>query len=162
MSRIYLSPPHMGADERALLMAAFDSNWIAPLGPEVDAFERECPEDRRLARVALSSGTAAIHLALRSGVREGDEVIVSTFTRCVCEPGRIAAPNRSSSTATVRLELDPICLEEPSLRATWQTPESCHRRRPYGQTADYDPILDAPAVDIPVIEDCRGARRNCW
>ena len=64
--RIYLSPPDIGPDERALVAEAFASNWIAPLGPQVDAFEREFAEAVGGAHaVALSSGTAALHLALR-------------------------------------------------------------------------------------------------
>src|SRR6516164_4413502 len=80
--RIYLSPPDPGPEERALLLEAFDSNWIAPLGPHVDAFESELA-----ARVgvdhaaALSSGTAALHLGLDLvGVTPGDEVLVPSFT----------------------------------------------------------------------------------
>ena len=80
--RIYLSPPHMGQAERELLLDAFDSNWIAPLGPHVDAFEREFCETVGVPHAAaLSSGTAALHLALLMlGVGPGDEVIVSSFT----------------------------------------------------------------------------------
>jgi len=80
--RIYLSPPHMGTEERELLLEAFDSNWIAPLGPHVDAFEREFAAAVGVPyAVALSSGTAALHLALLvSGVGPGDEVLTSTFT----------------------------------------------------------------------------------
>ena len=66
MKRIYLSPPDAGAAERELLLDAFDSNWIAPLGPHVDAFEREFAAAVGVPHaVALSSGTAALHLALR-------------------------------------------------------------------------------------------------
>ena len=65
MGRLFLSPPDVGDTERALLLDAFDSNWIAPLGPHVDAFERELAERTGLAHAAaLSCGTAAIHLAL--------------------------------------------------------------------------------------------------
>mgnify|MGYP001556864761 CR=1 FL=1 len=65
MGRIYLSPPHVGVAERGRLLEAFDSNWIAPLGPEVDAFEAEFASIAgRSHAVALSSGTAALHLAL--------------------------------------------------------------------------------------------------
>lgn len=82
MSRIFLSPPHMGERERALVMEAFDSNYIAPLGPMVDAFERECAAYTGFAHaVALTSGTAAIHLALRGlGVGPGDTVLASSLT----------------------------------------------------------------------------------
>jgi hypothetical protein len=76
MTRIYLSPPDVGYAERALLLEAFDSNWIAPLGPHVDAFEEELAARSGVAHAAaLSSGTAALHLALRMfGVDVGDDV----------------------------------------------------------------------------------------
>src|SRR5258705_8350811 len=82
MNRLHLSPPHMGGSEFALLRSAFDSNWIAPLGPHVDAFEREfCARIGAPHAAALSSGTAALHLAVRlAGVRPGDEVLCSTLT----------------------------------------------------------------------------------
>lgn len=64
--RIFLSSPHMGALEQAFVAEAFASNWIAPLGPHVDAFEREfCEVVGALHAAALSSGTAALHLALQ-------------------------------------------------------------------------------------------------
>ncbi len=80
--RIYLSPPDVGVDERSLVADAFDSNWVAPLGPHVDAFERELAERCGVAAcAALSSGTAAVHLALLlAGVGPGDEVLCSTLT----------------------------------------------------------------------------------
>ncbi len=80
--RLYLSPPHMGIRERELLLEAFDSNWIAPLGPHVDAFEREFAAivGRQYA-VAVSSGTAALHLSLNLlGVKAGQEVFTSSLT----------------------------------------------------------------------------------
>ncbi len=80
--RIYLSPPHMGPRERRLLLEAFDSNWIAPLGPHVDKFEQEFAAKLGVEHaVALSSGTAALHLALLAlGVGPGDRVLTSTLT----------------------------------------------------------------------------------
>ena len=80
--RIYLSPPDVGEDERALLLDAFDSGWIAPLGPHVDAFEEEVAAKVGAKHaVALSSGTAALHLALiLAGVGPGDRVLCSTLT----------------------------------------------------------------------------------
>ena len=82
MNRIYLSPPHMSGSELELLREAFESNWIAALGPQVDAFEREFADAVQVPRaVALSSGTAALHLALiLAGVEVGDEVICPTLT----------------------------------------------------------------------------------
>ncbi len=80
--RIYLSPPDAGALERELLLDAFDSNWLAPLGPHVDLFERELAERVGLEHAAaLSSGTAALHLGLLlAGVEAGDQVIVPSLT----------------------------------------------------------------------------------
>ncbi|MCB9689605.1 MAG: aminotransferase class I/II-fold pyridoxal phosphate-dependent enzyme [Alphaproteobacteria bacterium] len=82
MSRIWLSPPHVGPRERELLLDAFDSNWIAPLGPHVDAFEREMAVRTGMPHAAaLSSGTAGLHLALLLlGVGVGDLVITATLT----------------------------------------------------------------------------------
>jgi dTDP-4-amino-4,6-dideoxygalactose transaminase len=81
-TRIYLSPPHMSGQEMKYIQEAFDQNWVAPLGPNVDAFEialaRYCEVKHS---AVLTSGTAAIHLALIIlGVKQGDEVIASTFT----------------------------------------------------------------------------------
>jgi pyridoxal phosphate-dependent aminotransferase EpsN len=80
--RLFLSPPHMGARERQYVEEAFASNWIAPIGPMVDQFERDLATLTGMNQaVALSSGTAALHLALRlSGVGPGDEVWGSTMT----------------------------------------------------------------------------------
>ncbi len=80
--KILLSPPEVGPDERRLLLDAFDSNWVAPAGPDIDAFEAELGTlTGAAAVVALSSGTAALHLALDAvGVGPGDEVLVSTLT----------------------------------------------------------------------------------
>jgi pyridoxal phosphate-dependent aminotransferase EpsN len=81
-NRIFLSPPHLGDAEHELLLDALESNWIAPLGPHVDAFEREFAEKLGVSHaVALSSGTAALHLALLvAGVQPGDIVLTSTLT----------------------------------------------------------------------------------
>jgi dTDP-4-amino-4,6-dideoxygalactose transaminase len=80
--RIYLSSPHLGGGEQKYINEAFEANWVAPLGPNVDSFEKDLANytDARAAS-ALSSGTAAIHLALiMLGVSPGDEVIASSFT----------------------------------------------------------------------------------
>jgi len=80
--RIFLSPPHMGGEEFRFVQEAFESNYIAPVGPQVDAFEQEFAEYGGVKHcAAVSSGTAAMHLALRClGVGPGDEVIASTLT----------------------------------------------------------------------------------
>jgi len=84
-SKIWLSSPHMGGTEKKYVDSAFEENWIAPLGPNVTGFENDLKsylkEDKEVA--ALSSGTAAIHLALiQCGVSPGDEVICQSFTFC--------------------------------------------------------------------------------
>ena len=80
--RIWLSPPHMGRNELSFVQEAFDTNWIAPLGPNVDAFEKELSLLLNGNSVAaVNSGTAALHLALNLlNVSNGDEVICQTFT----------------------------------------------------------------------------------
>lgn len=81
-NRLFLSPPHMGGREQDFVRQAFESNYIAPLGPMVDAFEKEFAEYTGIPHcVALTSGTAATHLALRHlGIGPGDEVLASTLT----------------------------------------------------------------------------------
>jgi len=80
--RIFLSPPHMSGEEEKLVQNVFKSNWIAPAGPDIESFEKEiCLYTGASYAVALSSGTAAIHLALiLNGVKENDEVLCSTLT----------------------------------------------------------------------------------
>jgi dTDP-4-amino-4,6-dideoxygalactose transaminase len=80
--RIWLSSPHMGGHEMKYIQEAYDTNWVAPLGPNVNAFEKELGDVLGTRGVAaLSSGTAAIHLALIIlGIKQGDEVICSSFT----------------------------------------------------------------------------------
>lgn len=81
-NRVFLSSPHMSGREKKYIEEAFDLNWIAPLGNNVDGFEKELAEYNRVKDVAVvSSGTAAIHLALRLlGVKPGDIVFCSTLT----------------------------------------------------------------------------------
>src|SRR5438874_10682572 len=102
--RIYLSPPDVGDQERELLLDAFDSNWIAPLGPHVDAFEQEFARFVGVPyAAALSSGTAAIHLALQLlGVGPGDTVICPTLTFCAS-----ANPITYQGGAPVFIDADP-------------------------------------------------------
>ncbi|SHG80381.1 DegT/DnrJ/EryC1/StrS family aminotransferase [Winogradskyella jejuensis] len=84
-SKIWLSSPHMGGQEQKFVQQAFNTNWIAPLGPNVSGFESDLESylDQNKHIACLSSGTAAIHLALvQLGVTSGDEVICQTFTFC--------------------------------------------------------------------------------
>ena len=83
--RIYLCLAHMGGNEMKYIQEAFDTNWVVPLGPNVNAFEEELErfvgQGKRV--VALSAGTAAMHLALiQAGVGPGDEVVCQSFTFC--------------------------------------------------------------------------------
>src|SRR5918993_3449279 len=80
--RIWLSAPHMGGQEIKFVQEAFDTNWIAPVGPNLNAFEEELAAYNGVGHcAALSSGTASIHLALIIlNVKQGDEVICSSFT----------------------------------------------------------------------------------
>ena len=97
--KIWLSSPHMGGSEQKYIQEAFDTNWIAPLGPNVDAFEKSLEkyvgEHKKVA--AVSSGTAAIHLALiLAGVTKGDEVLCQSFTYSAtrsARPCRAQLPN---------------------------------------------------------------------
>ena len=81
-SRIWLSSPHMGGNEMKYVQEAYDTNWVAPLGPNVNELEKELAKYLNIKGVAvLSSGTSAIHLALIIlGIKQGDEVICSSFT----------------------------------------------------------------------------------
>ena len=164
MSRIYLSPPHLTGNERELVLDAIDSNWVAPLGPHVDAFEREFAALHGVpAAAALSSGTAGLHLALiLLGVGPGDEVLVPTLTfsasaNAVTYVG--ATPvfvDVSADTWTV----DPALIAEELARraATGRLPAAVITVDLYGQCADADPIAAACAEHgIPVIEDAAEA-----
>ena len=84
-NRIYLCLAHMSGKEMQYIQEAFDTNWVVPLGPNVNGFEKDLEEfvgeNKRV--VALSSGTAAVHLGLiAAGVKAGDEVLVQSFTFC--------------------------------------------------------------------------------
>lgn len=164
LPRIHLSPPHMGAAERELLLDAFDSNWIAPLGPHVDAFEREMAAYVGVQHaLATSSGTAALHLSLLVlGVEPGDEVIVSTLTfaataNAVSYCG--ARPVFIDSEA-VSANLDPALLaqELTDCRRRGRLPRAVVVVDIYGQSADYARIAPVCAeFGVPVIEDAAEA-----
>ncbi len=162
--RVYLSPPHMSGRERAYVAEAFDSNWVAPLGPNVDGFERElCQITGAGHAAALTTGTAAIHLGLKLlGVGPGDVVPVSTLTfsasvnpilYCGATPLLIDSEETSWN-------LDPNLLERALQRlADSGTPAKVaivvHL---YGQTADMDAIIDVCARhDCAILEDAAEA-----
>lgn len=162
--RIYLSPPDMSDQERAFLLGAFDSNWIAPLGPEVDSFEQDLANRVGVRdAAALSSGTAALHLALLLlEVAPGDEVWTSSLTF-------VATANaiRYAGATPVFIDsereswnMDPTLLREALRRASTggALPKALIVVDLYGQCADYGAILDAcQAYGVPVIEDAAEA-----
>jgi len=162
--RIHLSPPDMSAREREALLAAFDSNWIAPLGPEVDAFERELARRAGVsAAAALNSGTAALHLALvLLEVGAGDEVWTATMTfastanaiRYVgATPVFIDSERESWNMDPARLRQ---ALHDAAKRGA--LPKALIPVDLYGQCADYDAILSAcHEHGVPVIEDAAEA-----
>ena len=168
-AQIYLSPPDVGDVERSLLLDAFDSNWIAPLGPHVDAFEREVAELCGTEHaVALSSGTAGLHLALlHLGVGPGDEVVVPTLTFAATA---FAVTYVGALPVFVDSERSTWNLD-PELLATFLRERDALGRLPaavltvdlYGQCADYGPILAACAeYGVPVVEDAAEALGAAW
>lgn len=159
-SRVYLSPPHMSPAERELLLEAFDSNWIAPLGPHVEAFELEFAEKVGAKHaVALASGTSALHLALLIlGIKPGDDVATSTLTF-------VATANAIRYVGANPVFIDSQACSwnlDPELLAI-ELREATLRGRPIkavlavdilGQCADYDAIQDlCKQYQIPLIED---------
>jgi dTDP-4-amino-4,6-dideoxygalactose transaminase len=164
VSRIYLSPPDVGDVERRLLLQAFDSNWIAPMGPNVDAFEREMADYLGVAdAAALSSGTAALHLALIAlGVGAGDEVLVPTLTFAATANAVVYVGARpvfiDSDRAT--WNIDPGLLEEDleDRSRRGRLPAAVIAVDLYGRCADWDAILAAcNRYDVPVVDDAAEA-----
>lgn len=162
--RIYLSPPHLSGEELELVKEAFASNWIAPLGPHVDAFEAEVAEFAGVRHAAaLSSGTAAIHLALRLvGVKAGDEVLCSTFTFSASANPILYEGARpvfiDSERASWNIDPDLLREELDACAARGRLPRAVIAVDLYGQCADYEPILEACArYDVPVIQDAAEA-----
>jgi pyridoxal phosphate-dependent aminotransferase EpsN len=162
--RIYLSPPHLGAAEEEFVREAFMTNWVAPVGPHVDAFEREFAAHVGSEHaVALSSGTAALHLALRlTGVELGDEVLVSTLTFCASVNPILYEGGRPTfiDSETRSWNLDPNLVEDV-LRARDQAgkrPAALVAVHLYGQTADLDPLVAlCERYGVPLIEDAAEA-----
>ena len=162
--RIYLSSPHMGDEEQRFVAQAFETNWVAPLGPHVDAFEAEFAAHVGAGHaVALSSGTAALHLALRlAGVGAGDDVLVSTFTFCASVNPILYQGARPVFLDSERVSwnLDPNLLEEV-LKARAEKnelPKALVLVHLYGQSADLGAI--APLCErygVTLVEDAAEA-----
>lgn len=164
MARMYLSPPHLGDRELSLVHEAFASNWIAPLGPQVDAFEREfCELTGARHAAALASGTAALHLAVKlSGVGPGDEVFCSTLT-FVASANPIVYQGGSPVFIDSEAEswnMDPALLSEELDRCArrGRPPKAVILVHLYGQSADIQPIREAcHRHDVVLIEDAAEA-----
>ncbi|WP_203287286.1 aminotransferase class I/II-fold pyridoxal phosphate-dependent enzyme [Metabacillus sp. cB07] len=159
-SRIFLSPPHMSGNELKYINRAFESNWIAPLGPNVDEFEKEIASYVGVrGAVAVSSGTAAIHLALSIlGVTKGDIVFCSTLT-FVASANPILYQDASPVFIDSEPEtwnMSPIALEKALVeaKATGQMPKAVIVVNLYGQVAKMDEIISlCNLYNVPIIED---------
>lgn len=160
MERIYLSAPHMSGLEEDLVREAFRTNWLSSVGPHVDAFEGEFAARIGLPSVALSSGTAALHLALRLlGVGPGDEVFCPTFT-FVATANPIAYVGARPVFLDSEREswnLDPNVLEH-ALRSHAHRPRAVIVVHLFGQSANLGPIVSlCEKHGVPLVEDAAEA-----
>ncbi|HTF31649.1 MAG TPA: aminotransferase class I/II-fold pyridoxal phosphate-dependent enzyme [Flavitalea sp.] len=165
-SKIWLSSPHMGGQELSYINQAFESNWIAPLGPNVDGFEEDLREflGNRVHVAALSSGTAAIHLALVIlGVKHGDEVICQsmTFSASANPIVYLGATPVFVDSEEKTWNISPEYLEtsiEDRLVKTGKLPKAIIVVHLYGMPAQMDKIMSiSRKYNIPVIEDAAEA-----
>ena len=163
MKRIYLSVPHMGTQEEVFVREAFATNQLSTVGPHLDEFEREMSGLVGLPAVALSSGTAAIHLGLRLlGVSPGDEVVTPTLTFVAS-----ANPIRYLGAEPIFVDSERASWNmDPDLLATVLKKRAARGRLPravvvvhlYGRSADLDPILEACSrYEVAVLEDAAQA-----
>jgi len=164
MKRVYLSPPDMSGRELEFVQDAFASNWIAPLGPHVDGFEREMADYVGVRHAAaLSSGTAALHLALiLSDVSEGDEVLCSSFTFSASANAVVYQRARpvfvDSDAATWNMDPDLLAEELESAAKRGKTPKAVIAVDLYGQCADYGKIETlCDRFGVTLIEDAAEA-----
>lgn len=160
--RIYLCLAHMSGNEQKFIQEAFDTNWVVPLGPNVNGFEQDLKEflseDKEV--VALSAGTAAVHLALLAcGVGPGDEVLVQSFTFCASSHPitYLGATPVFVDSEKDTWNMDPALLEEAikdRIAKTGRKPKAIVPVYLYGMPAKLDEILAVAAkYDIPVVED---------
>ena len=164
MQKIWLSSPHMSGHEEEFVAEAFKTNWIAPLGPNVDGFENDLAKYNNIKHVAaLSSGTAAIHLALiLLGIKENDEVLVSTFTFSATINPIIyqkAIPILIESEADT-WNMSPKFLEEAIIDrlSKGKKPKAILLVHLYGMPAKMQEIMEiSEKYDIPIIEDAAEA-----
>src|SRR5690554_3923077 len=163
--KIWLSSPHMGEKEFEYVTEAFETNWIAPLGPHVDGFEKDI--EARLGQevhvAALSAGTAAIHLALiLLDVKAGDEVICQSFTfsasanPIVYQGARPVFVDSEKDTWNIDPELLRVAIEDRIAKD--KKPKAIIAVHLYGMPAKMKEIMAiAGEYDIPLIEDAAEA-----
>ena len=174
-NRIYLCLAHMSGQEQKYIKEAFDTNWVVPLGPNVNGFEEDLkqfvesnPNGEKMSWaqthgkevVALSAGTAAVHLSLIAlGVQAGDEVICQSFTFCAsCNPIKyLGATPVFVDSEHDTWNMDPLLLEEAikdRINKTGRKPKAIVVVYLYGMPAKIDEILAiAQKYDIPLVED---------
>ncbi|MBQ6187354.1 MAG: aminotransferase class I/II-fold pyridoxal phosphate-dependent enzyme [Prevotella sp.] len=161
-NRVYLCLAHMSGNEMKYIQEAFDTNWVVPLGPNVNGFEKDLEEyvgeEKRV--VALCSGTSAVHLGLiAAGVKPGDEVIVQSFTFCAsthpityCGATPILVDSEKDT-----WNMDPELMElaiKDRIEKTGKKPAAIVPVYLYGMPAKIDEIMEiANRYGIPVVED---------
>jgi dTDP-4-amino-4,6-dideoxygalactose transaminase len=160
--RILLCLCHLSGNEQKFVQEAFETNWVVPLGPNVNGFEKDLEEfvgqNKRV--VALSSGTAAVHLGLiAAGVKAGDEVIVQTFTFCASSHPitYLGATPVFVDSERDTWNIDPDLMEEAindRIAKTGKKPAAIVPVALYGMPYQIDRIMEiANRYDIPVVED---------
>lgn len=163
-ARIYLSPPHMAGSEQQFVQEAFATNWVAPVGPHLEAFEQEfCEAVHASHAVATTSGTAALHLALRLiGVTMGDEVLVSTLTFAASVNPIIYLGGLPTFIDSERASwnMDPMLLTRvlTGRARAGRLPKAVVLVHLLGQSADIDPIMAVcDRYGVPLVEDAAEA-----
>ena len=170
-NRIYLCLAHMSGKEQAFIQEAFDTNWVVPLGPTVNGFEDDlkafCGQNREV--VALSAGTAAVHLALLAcGVGPGDEVLVQSFTFCASSHPitYLGATPVFVDSEKESWIMDPDLLEEAikdRIDKTGKLPKAIVPVALYGMPYQVDRIMEiADHYGIPVVEDAAEGFGSRW
>jgi dTDP-4-amino-4,6-dideoxygalactose transaminase len=164
--RIWLSLAHMGGQEQRFIQEAFDTNWVVPLGPNVDGFEKDLENylGRNKHIVALSAGTAAIHLGLvQLGVTQGDEVICQSFTFSASanpiayQGAKPVFVGSEPDTWNMDPELLRVAIED-RIAKTGKKPKAIIPVHLYGMPARMDEIMAiANEYGIPVLEDAAEA-----
>ena len=160
--KVYLCLAHMSGNEMKFIQEAFDTNWVVPLGPNVNGFEEDLEkfvgEGKKV--VALASGTAAVHLGMVSlGVGPGDEVVCQSFTFAAsCNPARyLGATPVFVDSEEKTWNIDPNILEDAvkdRIRKTGRKPKAIVPVYMYGMPAYIDEVLAVgKQYDIPVLED---------